>query len=381
MSDINSSEKIPSLFVTPRAALAVGGGGVQICTREYITTLKAGGFDLETIPFDLDSRFRTRILNKLFPGYYPRQLPPDLRDQLLSRSVQRSIHYVFFNFSVYPSLTRWLRARFGTNVKMVLLSHGLESTDYCVAQQFQNGYSTMRIPSGKARQLGGKILHESKGRQGLDGVLCLSSFDADLERWLGTRHAMWVPRVILEQPLIPEPVDRRVGCVGTLDHPPNRHGLLQLFNELARLEVQNLHFCIVGGPEKEGRVMAAQFKFVDYLGPLDDAKLRTEARTWCCFVHPLFVSAKGCSTKLAVALGWGLPIATTVAGVRGYCWEESVLPPANSPHQLAQFVRIRSDITSFERLRSETLKIAQQTPSVNTVAQRIRQFVDNLGTD
>jgi hypothetical protein len=84
--------------------------------------------------------------------------------------------------------------------------------------------------------------------------------------------------------------------------------------------------------------LARRHGFVDYLGPLNDDALRAEAATWCCFVNPIFVYSKGCSTKLAVALGWGLPIATTRYGARGYLWDEGAIPLADDPTELADLV-------------------------------------------
>ena len=179
----------------------------------------------------------------------------------------------------------------------------------------------------------------------------------------------------MESSLNVQPVDGRVGTVCTLDHPPNLNGLVSLFDELQRRAVAQFRFRLVGQPSSFGATLAARYPFVEYLGPLSDNALRAEAATWCCFTHPMFVYAKGCSTKLGTALGWGLPIATTVFGARGYTWDEQLLPLSTSAPELAQAVFERSKIDHFERHQKATLDIVRLMPTVNTVGNHIRDFL------
>ena len=67
------------------------------------------------------------------------------------------------------------------------------------------------------------------------------------------------------------------------------------------------------------------------LGPLDDADLRGEAGSWNCFINPLFCLSRGCSTKLATALSWEIPVVTTSFGRRGYVWNDGTLSLAERP--------------------------------------------------
>jgi hypothetical protein len=121
--------------------------------------------------------------------------------------------------------------------------------------------------------------------------------------------------------------------------------------------------------------MAARHRFVEYLGRLDDAQLRAEAATWCCFVHPLFVQAKGCSTKLGVALGWGLPIATTRLGARGYAWDEEAHPLHESPAELARAALAGGSLARFAEGCAATARIAQGAPSLAAVGAQVRDFL------
>lgn len=366
--------------MSPVNALGEKSGGVQLCTREYISALDAAGFICETLAFDLDSRWKTKFLNKIWPGHYPRQLPPDLTERIAESRKRHESKYIFLNIGVYPELAQALRSRFGRSVKIVLLSHGLESTDHYAGVKALTKRLTPVTRLQEAYRLGGKLMYEGRGRVNVDGALCLSPLDAELERWLGTRNSMWVPRVICEAPLEWHPVDHRVGCVATLDHPPNLDGLRKVLLALSEIRVHNLHFRIVGSPMGVGQMLEREFDCVDYLGPLNDQLLRSECQTWCLFVHPLFNFAKGCSTKLAVALGWGLPIATTLAGARGYCWDEAILPLASTPNELAQAVKQRCNISSFHDNQKETLEIVRLTPTIHEVAARIREFLLTLGS-
>ena len=124
--------------------------------------------------------------------------------------------------------------------------------------------------------------------------------------------------------------------------------------------------------------LASRYPFVQYLGPLSDAELRTEASTWCCFVHPMFVYAKGCSTKIGVALGWGLPVATTHLGVRGYVWDAEITPPSRrAPLELARLsmeLMSNGPLPDFQR---RTGDLCNLSPTIDTVGAQIRSFVLN----
>ncbi len=283
---------------------------------------------------------------------------------------------MFFNLLEFPSLARHLSRRFGNKLKLVHLSHGLDSTDMCIDQQVQrctNG--DIRLEKRAARSLGAKIQFEADYRRFLDAVLCLSPIDAHFERWLGAKQVAWFSRPVRERPLPARPIANRVGCVATLDHPPNWHGLVLLLDCLNRRNLTRLSFRLCGGPDERGKELAIRFPFVNYLGRLSDSELREEAASWSCFVHPLFHFARGCSTKLAVALGWRLPIATTLAGARGYVWDESVMPLATTPTALADLVASRSQIESYESLAQQTVRIAALQPSPETLARQMSAFL------
>lgn len=370
-----------AVLVTTNNTLHDGGGGVQICTADYQSLLAQAGFRLHTVAFDPDQRPLTRVLRRLEKRPYLRMIPPSLADDVAAAVEKFSARFVFFNLLDFPTLMRPLRARFGGGVKFVHLSHGLDSTDICIDQQVRRGATDeCGFDAAMAKRLGSKIICEADFRRHLDAVLCLSPLDAELERWLGAARTAWFPRVISGTPLDCKPVDGRAGCVATLDHPPNYHGFVSLFESLRRLNPSGLRFRLAGAPAHRGQELAARFDFVEYVGRLSDEDLKNEAATWSVFVHPVFHYARGCSTKLAVALGWGLPVITTTAGARGYEWDEKLAPLAATADEMAATIMRESSAATFASRRANALAVADAQPSAAEVSRRMREFLDSVDT-
>ena len=370
MPDSNSA-----LLVGHRNALRTEGGGVQVCAREYVTALEEAGFRLRPVPFEFRSSLATRVLRRLFPMASNASAPAGLFEAIESGLQDYDVGTIFFAFNLFSEVSRELRGRY-PKVRQVLLSYGVESLDSLLAEQLaRRRGSATRSRAAAEWRLGKQLLEEAEQRRWIDAVLTLSPLEVEVEKWLGASRVLWVPRLILEPQLQPKPVDGRAGCVSTLNHPPNLDGLQRLFDALSGLARNGLRFRLVGQPEREGVALAARYAFVDYLGPLSDAELRDEAATWCCFVHPLFVYAKGCSTKLATGLGWGLPIATTEFGARGYVWISGVLPLAKTPEELAQLVVERSRADSFDQFAQQTIAVRAAAPSAAAVGELVKDFL------
>lgn len=364
-----------ALLVGHRNALRTEGGGVQVCSREYQVALEAAGYQLRPVYIDSKPALGTRVLRRLFPRTSIAPAPPGLGEAIQSGLREGDVRTVFFASNLFSKLSRDVRRRF-PSVRQVLLSYGVESLDTMLAEHLAR---RPRV-GGKVRPLaewglGRQLLEEAEQRRWIDAVLTLAPLEVEVEKWLGASKVLWVPRLILEPPLLSNPVNRRVGCVSTLNHPPNLDGLLRLFDVIESDVPDGFRFRLVGQPEREGIALAARYTFVEYLGSLGDQELRDEAATWCCFAHPLFVYAKGCSTKLAIAMGWGLPIATTESGARGYDWVQGILPLAASPEALAVLVAERSEASSFERLARQTSAAKVAAPSVRAVGAMLREFL------
>lgn len=364
-----------AIFVSYSRFLELEGGGVQTCNREYIASLKAAGFELRIVPYEFSHGLIARVCGRLFPKVWYTKEPPSLFENVANALVDTGAQYIFFDHTAFAGLSRRLQERF-PNIRQVLLSHGVEGFDFCIEQQMRRKAGTENHFRAVAeRMLGHILLEQMDQRRWFSAVLTLSPFEVEIEKWLGSTKPLWLPRAILEEPLNFQPIDQRVGCVSTLNHAPNYEGLIGLFNQLEGNVPSEFRFRVVGAPTERGIAIAQRYSFVDYVGQLSNRDLRMEAASWCCFVHPLFLRAKGCSTKLAVAVGWGLPIATTDYGVRGYRWDRLVLPLADSPASLATLVLQRARREAFEVYRGETERIRALSPTISEIGSEIRRFL------
>jgi Glycosyl transferases group 1 len=371
----DAEDRVAALFVAHRQVLAPSGGGVQVCNREHMALLEAAGFRLQVISYDFDRSLRTRVANRLFPRLLPAREPRDLAERIGLALTAGGTKHVFHAMNTFPTVLREIDRRF-PEVRQILLSHGSEAVDFCIEQGLRRDRGTENRSRATAeRMLGRALLDQREQRRHLDAVLTLSPLDAEIEKWMGARKVLSVPRTISRDRLVLRPIDGRAGCVATLDHPPNFSGLERLLGALDGKTPADFRLRLVGGPAACGARLAERYGFVDYLGPLGDDALRAEAATWCCFINPIFVYSKGCSTKLAVALGWGLPIATTRFGARGYHWDEAAIPLADDASELADLVLARASIAQFPTHCRTTDAIIAMSGDIASVGAQIRDFV------
>ena len=355
-----------ALFVTHATAVSNRPGGLQLCTKEYIETLRAAGLDVSLEIIEHDSRLLTRIRQRLFPAPYPNQWRASAVERIAGAAARIGARMVCLNLVNLAPLAEVLRSKLPHGTSIVLLSHGLESVD-CL---HTIGARAPRLE----RKLGRQIVAEREQRRWIDHVFCLAPFEAGIERWLGARAVTALPRTIpARTPLAWTPDPTRLGFVGTLDHPPTADGLQRFLAAFDRIAPSGVSVRIVGGPHAAGRALAGRFRTAEYLGPLTDADLEREAASWSAFIHPLFCWARGCSTKLAVALAWQLPIVTTPAGARGYTWRRGSVPMAETPEA---FARIAVDLTqpaAALRAREGVAEAAVSAPTIDEVGRTIAE--------
>lgn len=361
---IGSHDSRTAVFVATANALAHRSGGVQVFTRELLEILAAGGFDLSIVEYVTDQRPTTRFKRKLRPRPYSDRVPPDLITRVVERQRETSSSWVFLNGVDLAAIAGELRAQIPpASSSIALFSFGLESVDYLHEARADRSLQTNRA----ALKLGRQLAAECTQRAYLDHVFCMAPFEAEIERWLGAKVVTSLPRTVaLGTPLSWEPRGDRLGCVGTFDHPPNAEGLALFLAEFEKLAPKNCRFRVVGGPRAATQALVGRFRNVDYLGPLDEPALRSEASTWSCFVHPIFCYARGASTKLSVALSWQLPVATTAAGARGYEWLDGSAGSASTPRQL---VEESLRLTNGDAARIALQRLQQATRSAPTVAE------------
>lgn len=366
--------KPSGLLISHRGQFDGGRGGTQICSMEYHDTVAAAGVSLERVLLDMDKRLSTRLLKRVVSTTYIRTTTPSQVDEVLARATEAKPDYVFLNQTNLAHVAGLLRKVLPAKSKIILLSHGLESTDLLhylrVKKQLPAGGRARPTP---AMALGLSLRLEASMRGDIDQVFVLSQSDAVLEQWIGARDVVVVPRVVTEKILDWKPTGHRFGFVGTLDHAPNLEGLVLALQALHANSVVPARATIrvVGGPRQTGEWLAETFPMVEYLGQLSDQALIQEVASWSAFLHPIFCCARGASTKLADPIGWGIPVVTTTYGRRGYVWSKGSLTIAENPEDFAAACRDLMNVDRAREARAAVLDVLASSPATTDIAALI----------
>lgn len=367
---------VPALFIHSENSLDDVPGGVQLCSKEYFNTLTEAGFSLRTLRVDNDKRMSNKLKRKLNPEPYQYNFDPDKAITDIKNALTESVQYIFLNQYVLRPLAKTIKENLGQGIKIVLLSHGLGSVDYLHEIRAGSNLSQKDIGNTEVNYLGRQLVEETSHSPYIDHVFCLAPFEVEVEKWLGARKATHIPRTIREPELTWKPVKGRLGYVGRLDHPPNKEGLLLVLEKFKNIKGNPIELRIIGSPIEEGEKLAEQYEFVNYLGELTNDELREDASTWSTFINPLFCYTMGCSTKLAVALGWEIPILTTTMGIRGYVWSEGEIPIADDAERFADLAVQYSNPDKSNAIKGEINKIRNSSPSVIDIANIIKIALD-----
>lgn len=380
MSQLN---RLKGILISHRGQFDGGRGGTQICSMEYYDTIAAAGIEFERILLDMDQRLSTRILKRIVSSSYIRTTNPSQVNQMITQVAHAKPDLVFLNQTNMAHVAKALRKVLPAHSKIILLSHGLESTDLLhylrVKKVLPVGGRARPTPS---MALGLALRMEASLRTDIDQVFVLSDSDAVLEHWIGARNVVVVPRLIKRKLLNWRPVGNRLGFVGTLDHPPNLEGLVRTLEALRRnpLTHSTAKIRVAGGPRKIGEWLEAHFPVVNYLGQLTDQALIDEAASWNAFLHPIFCCARGASTKLADPVGWGIPVITSAFGRRGYVWSRGDLRYAESPEEFAIACESLLNADEAHKARSEVLEVLASSPTITDIAGLIQQSLETLGS-
>lgn len=365
------------VFVATRNSMSDEPGGQQICTREYIAAIEAAGISLVNVIFEPTNGWLEKIGRRVDRRPFRWFIPNDLTDRIEEVVRSTDADFIFLNTTDVAHVAADLSNR-GVRGARVLLSHGLMSVDFIHWLRTQNGRSDFAgVGAAQERRLGQTLIEECKHRQHLDAILCLSDFELEIEKWLGARRALSVPRVVKKSPVDWSPVQGRIGYVGRLDHPPNLEGLLAVLRELRR---RNDDGCVevrlVGAPVNVGRELEREFGFVRYLDVLTDAELAQEAASWTCSINPILCFAMGASTKLAVIISWGIPVITTPQGARGYEWRGGGPKICGDIGSFASaMVVLATDDAERRSARDQVLGLLHDPVNIQDVATRIREFL------
>jgi hypothetical protein len=372
---------VKALFVSHENLLAPGGGGNQICSREYRDVLVEAGFDLHFVTHQTDRCLATRLERKLLPHRYPRVVPREFYRLLRQQSCDLEPKFVFCNFTTYLPDAEQLKAAVPAGAKLILLSHGLTSVDDVhrerIALERSGGVDLRAIGP---RMVGGAILTEMKGLPFFDHVFCLAEFEVAICQWLGARSVSWWPRTIPQDcGLDWRPAGDRIGLVGTLSHPPNLEGVYKFCRALAERGGRVPRLRLVTKSAPVAAELSRRYDFVDHLGSLEGpGELEAEAATWSAYTHPIFCFARGCSTKLATGIAWGLPVLTTAAGIRGYTWREGQLLVAPDAEEMAVLACRFLESSFAAAARVGTLKVRETSPTHPEVSRMFRDALSGL---
>lgn len=368
-----------ALFITHQSHLS-GHGGVQACTQEYLRTLTAAGLDVEIVEVLHDDSLPARVSRRINSSPYFRSIRPDYLRQISAQLAPAAYDFLLFNQVALASAADRLTHALRQPPIKIALSHGCEITDMLHVARIDGGLPlSARLRPFSALALGNALRDEMHARRALDGVVTLSPGDMETERWLGAKHVTWLPRTVDPRPIAWTPKGAVFGYVGTLDHAPNLEGLVKVLATAGCAPPFRLQ--VVGGPSQTAAWLSSRFAFVDYLGALDEETLREKAGHWRAFIHPIFCPARGCSTKLATALAWGIPVVTTGLGRRGYTWSAGACIEADAPDAFFRAMCSLLDSPTAERARENVQLAAQATPSLPAVAELLRSFLARVHDD
>jgi glycosyltransferase involved in cell wall biosynthesis len=353
-------------------------GGVRICTEEYLKLIKQI-FEVEIFEvryyFNLAYRLRVKLGLNIYNDYKTEKYTNQIADLIKKRNVE----YVFLNLSNTAPFSKVIKNTFGSRVKVVLCSHGNESGDYLHAftrfKSSQPYYKTFF----SSITIGSLLKKESYFRQKLiDAVLTVSPIEESLEKWLGAAHVLMVPRIVTTQFINRNPVLGRVGFIGDLSHAPNYFGIDELCKAIALLPTKELiTLRLVGSPAAVGKQLEKNYPFVNYLDYMDNNALQQEVASWTYFLNPVFYYSRGVSTKLAKALGWGLPVISTDIGCRGYEWERGSLVIVESPADMANAVlNLSNNAEAIAKSDKEVKDLIATMPNLDSTSNLLSDFLD-----
>ena len=367
-----------AIFLTNKSSLySTVNGGVQLCSQEFLEILNAAdNISLEQYYVTFTKKIRQRILIKIgFENYSMYDVEKD-KGALLSYIQNNRVGLVFINMASAVRYAKPIKEKFGKSVQVILLSHGNHSGDFLhlITKPLKRENFYLRIRN-KCR-LGYLLSTEAEYRvKYLDGVVTLSETEKQIENWMNAKKTLFFPRFLKPAFLNYQPDLNRIGFVARLDHPPNIQGLGILCDWFLKMNIGNLKIRLVGAPQMDGIRIAKQYPFIDYQGELSDEALEQEAATWSFFLNPVWWYSTGASTKLAKAISWGIPIATTTPGRRGYSWNDGEIIETNSPEEMCEMIlNSVKDINEIKRLADETRKAAASGPRLEDLTRQLENF-------
>jgi hypothetical protein len=363
-----------SLFVNP----ASKNGGVKICTDEFISLLKTK-FEVNVFEVNYNLSFAYRARVKMGINVYNDYKVSDYEEPLRNILKSKNIKYVFLNLSNTITFSPILKKIGGSNLKIILCSHGNETGDL-LHDIVRSKERFNRFSLFTSSYLIGELLKKEAYYRinFIDLVLTISDIEENIEKWIGAKNTFTVPRVIICEKIDLQPILNRVGFFGDLSHAPNYIGVEMICNEIEKKKI-NIDFRLIGGPNSIGDKLSKKYPFVKYLGYLSEEDLKSEVASWAYFLNLVFYYSRGVSTKLAKALSLGLPVISTLPGIRGYKWEEGNINISGNAKEMSDMIQLyASDINKINFDQQEVKKIVSSSLSLNAIMIKLVTQLEKL---
>lgn len=354
-------------------------GGVRNCTEEYINLLSTR-FEVVIFPVTYSKSIFYRFRVKFGLNNYNDYNTNNYKNELKVAIIKNQINYVFLNLSNTMTFASVIKEEFNFRVKVVLCSHGNESSDFLHQsfrfKQEQNWWQRLRNSILFAKMIEKEVDFRLRF---IDLILTVSEVEEGIEKWLGAKRVFMVPRVLINQPIPWKPVYGRVGFLGDLSHKPNYEGLVSFCDAILKFPYQDLKLRLLGNPTKIGNQLAHKYPFIEYCGFVPDDKINDEVATWSLFLNLVFYYSRGVSTKLAKGLSWGIPVLSTSYGNRGYNIPIGMLASSETPSEMAQLVvNLISDRNELDKMRDISLRLSSEFNDYRPIMDNLYPFITNL---
>lgn len=376
-TDLNKihKKKLKALFICHEKFLNPSSleGGVKFCTNEYIRLITIK-FDVTNIPVVYTNKLTHRLKKKLGLSAYDDFQPKEYYVQLKRSLDNKDANLVFLNLTNTIPFAEFIKKNW-PHVKVVLCSHGNESGDHLHAIELHNSYKGA-FRNGAIFTLGNMLVKESYFRKYIDLVLTVSDVEVGIEKWLGSKAILMVPRFIDVNNIGRMPIYGTVGFLADLTHEPNYFGIKEVCEALKKNGSENTTIRLVGGGKERGLYLTEQYSFVNYVGYLNEEELITELGAWSFALNPVFYYSRGVSTKLGKVLGMGLPVITTDIGLRGYEWKEGIIPVCKDADEMALLVqKLSTDVDAIHEYGLEVEKIQLTSASITESAEKMMKVL------
>lgn len=378
------ANKINALFIyNPLDLNAEIKGGVQICSQEFLEIIKHTVDDLYYFEVTYSRSLIFRLFHKFNFDLYQSYSVNKYRKNLLSILLANDITHVFINKAELIKFSLLIKkADLPTIPRVIIMSHGNESGDLLGDLSGKTAKFKGVLKYLGILKLGIVVFLESWYRKRFVDLVCtMSEEESSIEKWLGINATFFIPRLIHQDDMVArKPKINVFGYVGTLSHTPN----FIAFNDLC-VEIAKSNFSpeirLVGQPIEIGENFAKKHPFVKYLGPLSDADLLAEVKSWSYFINPIFNYSRGASMKLAKAIEWQIPVITTKAGRRGYLLDsEKLIETENTPKAMANAIRNQLNISNagYEVLQKNIERIKKDSLTAKDLGSRLKHAVSKL---